>query len=234
MSKLLQFQKGRSALSRCCLAPFLSFTVMLFCCSGGYRFFPWRQEAVAETHAKASFLQFQNGRSALSRCCLAPVFLFTAMLFCCSGGYRFFPWRQELEAVAETHAKASFLQFQNGSSSALFRCCLAPVLSFTVMLFCCSGGYRFLPQRQKLEAKASFLQFQNGRSALSRCCLAPVLSFTVMLFCCSGGYRFLPQPKVRSKSFFSTVSEWTFGTFSVLFGTRFVLHCHAALLFGRV
>ena len=36
-------------------------------------------------------------------CCLAPLLSFTAILFCCSGGYNFFPWRQELEAVAETH-----------------------------------------------------------------------------------------------------------------------------------
>ena len=134
----------RSALLRCCLAPVLSFTATLFCCSGG-RYFPWRQEvkAVAETHAKASFIQFQKGRSALLWDCLASVLCFTAMLFCCSGGYKFFPWRQELEAVAETHAKASFLQFQKGRS-ALFRYCLSPVLSFTAMLLCCSGR-KFFP-----------------------------------------------------------------------------------------
>ena len=106
---------------------------------------------------------------------------------------KFFPWRQEVEAVAKTHAKASFLQFQ------------------------------------------------EGRSALSWCCLAPILSFTATLFCCSGGYVFPMATQVRRnssknscKSFFSTVSEGTFKTFSVLFGTRFVLHCHAALPFGRV
>ena len=33
---------------------------------------------------------------------------------------------------------------------------------------------------------------------------------------------------------FQNVSEGAFGTFSVLFGTRFVLHCHAVLLFGKV
>ena len=56
-----------------------------------------------------------------------------------------------------------------------------------------------------------------------------------------GRVRLSPMAtKVRSssrnscESFFSTVSKRTFGTFSVLFGTRFVLHCHAALLFGRV
>ena len=52
---------------------------------------------------------------------------------------KFFPWQRELEAVAETHAQASFLQFQTGRL-ALFRCCLAPVLSFTAIPFFCSGG----------------------------------------------------------------------------------------------
>ena len=69
---------------------------------------------------------------------------------------KFFPWRQEVEAVAETHAKASIATRVRSSS------------------------------------------------------------------------------KHSCKSYFSTVSEGTFKTFSVLFGTRFVLQCHAVLLFGRV
>ena len=131
--------------------------------------------------AKASFVQFQKGRSALFRCCLAPILSFTAMLFCCWGGCRFFPWRHELEAVAETHAK---------TLSVLFGTCFV-LHCHAVLLF---GKVRLSPMATRV------------RSSSRNSC----------------------------KSFLSTVSERTFGTFSVLLGTRFVLHCHAVLLFGKL
>ena len=101
---------------------------------------------------------------------------------------KFFPWRQEVEAVAETHAKASFYSFRRD-----VRHFLGVVWhSFCASLPCCFAVREdtFFPWGQLLEAVA--------------------------------------------ESFFSRFSEGTFGTFSRLFGTRFVFHCHDVLPFGTV
>ena len=158
---------------------------------------------------------------------------FAAILFCCSGGYNFFPWRQELEAVAETHAKASFLQFQKGRS-ALFRYCLSPVLSFTAMLLCCSGRYKFFPSSSRNGAFRIFPVLFGTRFVLH--CHAALLFGRVRLSPMATRVR--SSSRNSCESFFSTVQKkdvrHLFGVVLHPFCIRFVLHCHSVLLFGRV
>ena len=139
------------------LAPFVlhCHAVLLF---GRVGFSFGDMRAVAETHAKASFLQFQKGCSALCRCCVAPVLsfllpscfavrenIYTAMLFCCSGRQRFFPMATKVRSSSANSCKSFFSTVSEGTFGTFFWCCLAPLLSFTAILFCCSGGYTFFP-----------------------------------------------------------------------------------------
>ena len=105
------------------------------------KFFPWRHESSSRnlcktflsTVSKETFGTFSVlfGTRFVLHC--QAVLLFGRVGF--SHG--------DMRVAVETYVKLSFLQFQK-RRSALFRCCLAPVLSFTAMLFCCSGGSVFL------------------------------------------------------------------------------------------